>query len=64
MIYTVLLGITVAIATIGFQYFAADALLIPMLVVLGYFTVFFIVAQVVKDNSIVDMGWGLGFVFW
>ncbi len=63
MIYTVLLGITVAIATIGFQYFTTDALLIPMLVVLGYFTVFFIVAQVVKDNSIVDMGWGLGFVF-
>ncbi|MCF7926240.1 MAG: DUF1295 domain-containing protein [Candidatus Izimaplasma sp.] len=34
-----------------------------MLVTLGYFTVFFIVAQIIKDNSIVDMGWGLGFVF-
>ena len=30
--------------------------------VLGFFTVFFIVAQIIKNNSIVDIGWGLGFV--
>ena len=31
-------------------------------VVFIYMTLFFIVAQIVKNNSIVDMGWGLGFV--
>ena len=31
-------------------------------VVFVYFTTFFIVAQVKHDNSIVDIGWGLGFV--
>ncbi|MCB2301001.1 DUF1295 domain-containing protein [Clostridium tagluense] len=31
-------------------------------VIFVYMTVFFIVAQIVKNNSIVDMGWGLGFV--
>jgi len=28
-----------------------------------YFTVFFIIAQIKKNNAIVDIGWGLGFVF-
>jgi len=27
-----------------------------------YFLIFFIVAQVIKNNSIVDIGWGMGFV--
>ncbi|MGS0973137.1 MAG: DUF1295 domain-containing protein [Candidatus Izemoplasmataceae bacterium] len=63
VIYLVLFAVTLAIATKGFMEFGTDALLIPMLVVLGYFGVFFIIAQIVKDNSIVDMGWGLGFVF-
>ncbi len=31
-------------------------------IVLGFFTVFFIIAQVVKNNAIVDFAWGLGFV--
>jgi steroid 5-alpha reductase family enzyme len=31
-------------------------------VVFIYMTIFFIVAQIKKNNSIVDMGWGLGFV--
>lgn len=31
-------------------------------VILGYFVVFFIVATIIKNNSIVDIGWGLGFV--
>lgn len=62
VIYLLLFGATLAIATQGFTKFGTDALLIPMIVVLGYFGVFFIIAQIVKDNSIVDMGWGLGFV--
>jgi len=63
LIYVILFAITLAIATQGFIKFGTEALLIPMLVVLGYFGLFFIIAQIVKDNSIVDMGWGLGFVF-
>ncbi|MEC9484932.1 MAG: DUF1295 domain-containing protein [Candidatus Izemoplasma sp.] len=62
IIYTLLFVATLAIATIGFQHFDENGLLIPMLATLGYFTIFFIVAQIVKDNSIVDMGWGFGFV--
>lgn len=31
-------------------------------VVIIYMTMFFIIAQIKKNNSIVDMGWGLGFV--
>ena len=27
-----------------------------------YFTAFFIIAQIIKNNSIVDIGWGLGFL--
>lgn len=32
------------------------------LLVLAYFTVFFIVGTLIKNNSIVDFGWGIGFV--
>ncbi|MFA7076695.1 MAG: DUF1295 domain-containing protein, partial [Candidatus Izemoplasmatales bacterium] len=32
------------------------------LIILGYFLVFFVVATIIKNNSIVDIGWGLGFV--
>lgn len=32
------------------------------LVIFGYFFIFFIVATAIKNNSIVDMGWGPGFV--
>ncbi len=63
IIYTFLFAITLAIATQGFTKFGTNALLIPMIVVLGYFGIFFVVEQIIKDNSIVDMGWGLGFVF-
>jgi len=31
-------------------------------IVFVYFTIFFIVAQIIKNNSIVDIGWGLGFI--
>jgi steroid 5-alpha reductase family enzyme len=32
------------------------------LVIFGYFMIFFIIATLIKNNSIVDIGWGLGFV--
>lgn len=37
-------------------------LLMPMFIILLYFTVLFLIATAIKDNSIVDMGWGAGFV--
>src|SRR6056297_1007798 len=33
-----------------------------LLFILAYFIVFFIIAVVKKNNSVVDIGWGLGFV--
>jgi steroid 5-alpha reductase family enzyme len=33
-----------------------------IVVVFIYMTTFFTIAQIVKNNSIVDMGWGIGFV--
>ncbi|MGK0466442.1 MAG: steroid 5-alpha reductase family enzyme [Clostridium sp.] len=33
-----------------------------IVVVFIYMTIFFTIAQIVKNNSIVDMGWGIGFV--
>ncbi|MEC9489710.1 MAG: DUF1295 domain-containing protein [Halanaerobiales bacterium] len=33
------------------------------LLVLLYFTLFFVIAVLKKDNSIVDIGWGLGYVY-
>lgn len=32
------------------------------IVIFVYFLIFFILAQIIKNNSIVDMGWGFGFV--
>lgn len=32
------------------------------IIILSYFIVFFIIATIIKNNSIVDIGWGLGFV--
>jgi len=62
VIYPVLFLITIALATRGFRFFGTDGLLFPYLITLGFFTLIFIVAQIVKDNSIVDMFWGAGFV--
>ncbi len=31
-------------------------------IILSYFFIFFVVATIIKNNSIVDIGWGLGFV--
>lgn len=38
-------------------------MLLGLYVILIYFTLFFIVATIIKNNSIVDIGWGFGFVF-
>lgn len=32
------------------------------LMVIGYFTIFFIISTIKKNNGLVDVGWGLGFV--
>jgi steroid 5-alpha reductase family enzyme len=32
------------------------------ILVFVYFLVFFLIAQIIKNNSIVDIGWGIGFV--
>lgn len=37
-------------------------MLLPLWIVLGYFFIFFVVGTIIKNNSIVDIGWGLGFV--
>jgi len=37
-------------------------MLLSIYVTLIYFTVFFIVGTIIKNNSIVDIGWGFGFV--
>jgi steroid 5-alpha reductase family enzyme len=37
-------------------------MLVAAFITLGYFTIFFIVGTLIKNNSIVDIGWGLGFV--
>ena len=31
--------------------------------ILIYMLIFYTIAQIVKDNSIVDIGWGPGFIF-
>lgn len=37
-------------------------MLLALYVTMGYFTLFFIVGTIIKNNSIVDIGWGFGFV--
>ncbi len=39
-----------------------DLLVQATVIVFLYFFIFFLVAQIIKNNSIVDMGWGAGFV--
>lgn len=62
VIYPILFLITFLIASRGFRISFTDSLLLPYLVTLGFFTVLFFIAQLIKDNSIVDMFWGSGFV--
>lgn len=62
IIYPVLFIITLAIATLGFTRLGFDGLIMPMLVTYLYFTTIFVIATIIKNNSIVDIGWGMGFV--
>ncbi|MGB7472848.1 DUF1295 domain-containing protein [Trichococcus sp.] len=62
VIYTLLFIATLAIATQGFTNFGLDGLIIPLIFTFVYFTIIFIIATVIKNNSIVDIGWGIGFV--
>ena len=39
-----------------------NALIVAFGIIVAYFSLFFIVGTRIKNNSIVDMGWGLGFV--
>ena len=62
VMYMVLFLATIAIATQGFTKVALDGLIVPLIFTFAYFTTIFIIATVIKDNSIIDMGWGMGFV--
>ena len=62
VIYLLIFAITIAVATQGFTEINLDGLLLVFLITWGYFTVIFVVAQIMKNNSIVDLGWGPGFV--
>ncbi|NLB21259.1 MAG: DUF1295 domain-containing protein [Clostridium sp.] len=62
VIYLILFVATLGIATQGFTNFGLDGLVVPLLFTFVYFTTIFIIATVIKNNSIVDIGWGMGFV--
>ena len=62
IIYSLLFSAALALATQGFQTFGPEGLLIPMGMTFGYFTLIFVIATLISNNSIVDIGWGLGFV--
>lgn len=62
LIYTLLFIATLAIATQGFTNVGLDGLIVPLIFTFVYFTIIFIIATVIKNNSIVDIGWGMGFV--
>jgi len=62
IIYPLLFIITLAISTLGFTRWGSDGLILPMIVTFVYFTVIFFIATAIKNNSIVDIGWGMGFV--
>lgn len=62
VIYPLLFIITLAIATKGFTALALNGLILPMGITFLYFTIIFLIATAIKNNSIVDIGWGMGFV--
>lgn len=62
IIYILLMLVTLAIATQGFTNVGLDGLIVPLIFTFVYFITIFIIATVIKNNSIVDMGWGMGFV--
>jgi steroid 5-alpha reductase family enzyme len=62
VIYSLMFIITIAMATQGFMDFGSEGLIVPMIVTFAYFITIFIIATIIKNNSIVDIGWGMGFV--
>ncbi len=62
VIYILLFLATLAIATQGFTKIGLDGLIVPLIFTFAYFTTIFIIATAIKNNSIVDIGWGMGFV--
>ena len=58
-IYSFLLLLILALASQGFTQMG---LLVPLALTFVYFTAIFIYAQILQNNSIVDIGWGMGFV--
>ncbi len=59
VIYSFLFVLITALASQGFTQLG---LVIPLILTFVYFTAIFIYAQILKNNSIVDIGWGMGFV--
>ncbi len=62
VIYLILFVATLGLASQGFTNFGLDGLIVPLLFTFVYFTTIFIIATIIKNNSIVDIGWGMGFV--
>lgn len=52
----------ILISALASQGFTQIGLSVPLALTFVYFTAIFIYAQVLKNNSIVDIGWGMGFV--
>lgn len=62
VIYGLLFLAAIGLATQGFQAWGNEGLLLPLGITFAYFTGIFIIATIISNNSIVDIGWGLGFV--
>ena len=62
VIYSLLFIATLGIATQGFTNIGLDGLIVPLIFTFVYFTIIFLIATAIKNNSIVDIGWGMGFV--
>jgi steroid 5-alpha reductase family enzyme len=62
IIYGLLFLAAIGLATLGFQAWGSEGLLIPLGITFAYFTGIFVIATIINNNSIVDIGWGLGFV--
>ena len=62
IIYGILFLAAISLATLGFQAWGTEGLLLPLGVTFAYFTIIFVIATIITNNSIVDIGWGLGFV--
>ena len=62
VIYGLLFLAAIGLATQGYQAWGNEGLLLPLGITFAYFTSIFVIATIISNNSIVDIGWGLGFV--